>query len=134
GIPFRKSSTAKYFALEFTNTGERAGQVAIHSLQLIRSAHVSVQSRPAKTQQVKVLHYRLIGAELADDFSKLGNEGFNFSIDRVTAGQTKNVLYSALSLLDLLHTGGARIHSNLRRRAVEFEMVENYREQKGKQE
>jgi len=134
GIPFRKTSSAKYFALEFTNTGQKAGQVAIHSLQMIRSANVSVQPRPAKTQQVKAMHYRIIGSELADDFSKLGNEGFNFSIDRVTAGQTKNVLYSAMSLLDLLHTGGARIQSNVRRRAVEFEMVENYREQKGKQE
>ena len=121
GIPFRKTSTAKYFALEFTNTGQKAGQVAIHSLQIIRSANVSVQPRPAKTQQVKAMHYRIIGPELADDFSKLGNEGFNFSIDRVTAGQTKNVLYSAMSLLDLLHTGGARIQSNVRRRAVEFE-------------
>jgi hypothetical protein len=121
GIPFRKTSTAKYFALEFTNTGQKAGQVAIHSLQMIRSANVSVQPRPAKTQQVKAMHYRIIGSELADDFSKLGNEGFNFSIDRVSAGQTKNVLYSAMSLLDLLHTGGARIQSNVRRRAVEFE-------------
>ena len=134
GIPFRKTSSAKYFALEFKNTGEKAGQVAIHSLQMIRSANVSVQPRPAKMQQVKAMHYRIIGPELADDFSKLGNEGFNFSIDRVTAGQTKNVLYSAMSLLDLLHTGGARIQSNVRRRAIEFEMVENYREQKGKQE
>ena len=134
GIPFRKTSSSKYFALEFTNTGEKAGQVAMHSLQMIRSANVSVQPRPAKTQQVKAMHYRIIGPELADDFSKLGNEGFNFSIDRVTAGQTKNVLYSARSLLDLLHTGGARIQSNVRRRAIEFEMVENYRELKGKQE
>ena len=122
GIPFRKTSTAKYFALEFTNTGQKAGQVAIHSLQMIRSANVSVQPRPAKTQQVKAMHYRIIGPELADDYSKLGNEGFNFSIDRVTAGQTKNVLYSAMSLLDLLHTGGARIQSNVRRRAVEEEI------------
>ena len=128
GIPFRKTSSAKYFALQFTNTGQKAGQVAIHSLQMIRSANVSVQPRPAKTQQVKVMHYRIIGPELADDFSKLGNEGFNFSIDRVTAGQTKNVLYAAMSLLDLLHTGGARIHSNVRRRAVEFEMSQNFKE------
>lgn len=134
GIPFRKTSTAKYYALEFTNIGKKAGQVAIHSLQMIRSAHVSVQPRPAKTQQVRAMHYRLIGAELADDFSKLGNEGFNFSIDRVTAGQTKNVLYSAMSLLDLLHTGGAKIHNNVRRRAIEFEMVKNHREIKGQQE
>ncbi len=128
GIPFKKISTSKYFAIEFTNTGERNGQVALNSLQLMRSAHVSVQPRAAKTQQVKAMHYRLIGPELADDFSKLGNEGFNFSIDRVTAGQTKNVLYSAMSLLDLLHTGNARIQSNIRRRAAEFEMVENFRE------
>jgi len=134
GIPFRKTSNAKYFALEFTNTGQNPGQIAVHSLQLIRSANVSVQPRPAKTQQVKAMHYRIIGAELADDFSRLGNEGFNFSIDRVSAGQTKNVLYSAMSLLDLIHTGGAKIQSNVRRRAVEFEMSENFRDNKPQNE
>jgi hypothetical protein len=134
GIPFRKVSSSKYFALEFTNTGVQAGQIAIHSLQMIRSANVSVQPRAAKSQQIKALHYRIIGPELADDFSKLGNEGFNFSIDRVTAGQTKNVLYSAMSLLDLLHTGAAKLQSNVRRRAIEFEMVENYREQNDSQD
>lgn len=127
GIPFRRISSSRYFAVALTNLGV-AGQIALHSLQLTRSAHVSIQPRPAKTQSVKTMHYRILGAELADDFSKLGNEGFNFSIDRLAAGQTKNVLYSAMSLLDLLHTGGARIHSNVRRRAIEFEMAENYRE------
>lgn len=128
GIPFRRSSTAKYFALELTNKGRANGQIAIHSLQLMRSAHVAVQPRAAKTQQLKAMHYRLIGPDLADDFSRLGNEGFNFSIDRLVAGQTKSVLYSAMSLLDLLHTGNARLQSNVRRRATEFEMVENFKE------
>lgn len=130
GIPFKRVSSSKYLAIELTNLGEESGQIAIHSLQMIRSAHVSVQPRPAKNQTIKAMHYRLIGAELADDFSALGNGGFNFSIDHQVAGQTKNVLYSAKSLLDLLHTGGARIHSNVRRRAVEFEMVENFRQTK----
>lgn len=130
GIPFKRVSSSKYLAIELTNLGEESGQIAIHSLQMIRSAHVSVQPRPAKNQRIKAMHYRLIGAELADDFSALGNEGFNFSIDHQVAGQAKDVLYSANSLLDLLHTGGARIHSNVRRRAVEFEMVENFKETK----
>jgi hypothetical protein len=121
GIPFRRTSSSKYFAIELKNKGRKNGQIAIYSLQLVRSAHVSVQPRPAKTQQIKTMYYRIIGAELADDFSKLGDEGFNFSIERVVAGQTKNVLYSAMSVLDLLHTGGARIQSNARRRAIEFE-------------
>ncbi|MCD4678851.1 MAG: hypothetical protein K8S00_00550 [Bacteroidales bacterium] len=130
GIPFKRVSSSKYLAIELTNLGEESGQIAIHSLQMIRSAHVSVQPRPAKNQTIKAMHYRLIGAELADDFSALGNEGFNFSIDHQVAGQAKDVLYSANSLLDLLHTGGARIHSNVRRKAVEFEMVENFKETK----
>ncbi|MFN7688086.1 MAG: hypothetical protein ACK5OP_10175 [Sphingobacteriales bacterium] len=134
GIPFRRISNSKYFALEFTNTGLEPGQLALYSLQLIRSAHVSIQPRPAKNQQVKAMHYRIIGPELADDFSKLGNEGFNFCIDRVSAGQTKDILYSAMSLLDLLHTGGARLHQNVRRRAIEFEMSENFRDSKQKDE
>lgn len=137
GIPFKRVSSSKYLAIELTNLGEESGQIAIHSLQMIRSAHVSVQPRPAKNQTIKAMHYRLIGAELADDFSALGNEGFNFSIDHQVAGQSKDIIYSANSLLDLLHTGGARIHSNVRRRAVEEEIsnavggiTDNYDERK----
>lgn len=123
GIPFKRVTSSKYLAVELTNLGEQAGQIAIHSLQMIRSAHVSVQPKAAKSQQIKAMHYRLIGAELADDFSELSSDGFNFSIDHLIAGQVKDVLYSAMSLLDLLHTGGARIHSNVRRRAVEEEIL-----------
>lgn len=132
GLQFKSVSTSKYFAVELTNKGKAPGQVAIHSLQLTRSAHVSVQSRPGKSQQVKTMHYRLIGPEIADDYSRLGSEGFNFTIDKLVAGQRKSVIYSAMSLLDLLHTGGARIHSNVRRRAIEFEKIENYQEKDAK--
>jgi hypothetical protein len=128
GIPFRRTSSAKYFAVELTNRGTANGQLVIRSLQMMRSAHAAIHPRAVRTRQVKALHYRLIGPELADDFSRLGGEGFNFSIDRLVAGQPKSVFYSATSLLDLLHTGNARIQSNIRRPAAEFEMVQSFRE------
>jgi hypothetical protein len=134
GIKFIRPSHAKYFAIELTNLDDKKGQIVIKRLALIQSAHVSVHPRASRTQQVKVLNFRIIGANLAEDYAALGNEGFNFSIERFVAGERKSVLFRANSLLDLLHTGAAKIFSNTRRRAVEFEMVENYREIKGKAE
>lgn len=134
GIRFVRPSNSRYFAIELTNLDDKAGQFVIKSLRLIQSAHVSVHPRAAKTQQVRTLNFRIIGANLAEDYALLGDEGFNFSIERFVAGERKSVLFRANSLMDLLHTGAAKIFSNVRRRAVEFEMVENFREVKGQQE
>jgi hypothetical protein len=124
GIRFFRSSSSRYFAIELTNLDKKAGQFVIKGLKLIQSAHVSVHARAAKTQLVRNLHFRIIGANLAEDYALLGDEGFNFSIERMVAGDRKDVLFRANSLMDLLHTGAAKIFSNARRRAVEFEKTE----------
>jgi hypothetical protein len=134
GIRFIRPSNSRYFAIELTNLDDKDGQFVIKSLQLIQSAHVSVHPRAAKTQQIRTLNFRIVGPNLAEDYALLGDEGFNFSIERFVAGERKSVLFRANSLMDLLHTGAAKIFSNVRRRAVEFEMVENFREVKGQQD
>ncbi|WP_413935516.1 hypothetical protein [Nitrospira sp. BLG_1] len=126
GIKFTRPSNAKYFAIELTNRDNESSQFVIKALRLMQSAHVSIHPRAARTQQVKTLNFRVIGADLAGDYAKLGEEGFNFSIERLIAGERKSVLFKANSLLDLLHTGAAKIFSNVRRRAVEFEKSEIY--------
>jgi len=126
GIRFTRPSNCKYFAIEMTNYDNVAGQFVVKALRVVQSAHVSIHPRPARSQQVRTLNFRIIGADLAEDYALLGDEGFNFSIERFVAGERKSVLFRANSLLDLLHTGAAKIFSNVRRRAVEFEKSENY--------
>lgn len=121
GIRFIRPSTSKYFAIVLTNLDDEPGQFVARNLQLIQSAHVSIHPRASRTQQVSALHFRLIGSNLADDYALLGDQGFNFSIERLVAGERKNVLLRVNSLLDLLHTGAAKIFSNGRRRGVERE-------------
>jgi hypothetical protein len=123
GIKFIRPSNSRFFALELTNLDDEPGQFVIKSTKLIQSAHVSVHARAARTQQIRTLNFRIIGPDLAEDYSFLGGEGFNFSIERFVAGERKTVLYQANSLLDLLHTGSAKIFSNIRRRAVEEEQT-----------
>lgn len=126
GIKFVRPSNSRYFAVELTNLDNKPGQIVVKKLKLIQSAHVSIHPRAAKSQQIQNLNFRIIGADLAEDYALLGDEGFNFSIERLVAGERKSVLFRANSILDLLHTGAARIFNNVRRRAVEFEKSEVY--------
>jgi hypothetical protein len=124
GIRFLRPSTARYFAVELTNLSSgRASHIVLQHAELVQSAHVSVHPRPARTQRIRAVHFRFIGRELADDYAKLGNDGFNFAIERVVAGEQKGVLFRANSLFDLVHAGAVRMYSNSRRRATEFEKV-----------
>ncbi|MBI1307438.1 MAG: hypothetical protein GC181_12625 [Bacteroidetes bacterium] len=125
GIKFRKVSASKYFAIEFTNASKEAAQIVVKSLKFIQSAHVSVTSSSARIRQVKNMQFRIIGPGIADDYSRLGQEGFSFSVERQSAGKRGDVLFRANSLMDLLHSGVGKVFSNSRRRAVEFEKVES---------
>ena len=123
GVKFVRPSNSRFLAVEPTGLHKKPGQFVVQRMGLVQSAHVSVHPRAARTQQLKALNFRIVGADLAEDYSFLGKEGFNFSIERLVAGERKSVLFRANSLLDLLHTGAAKIFSNVRRRAVEFEQV-----------
>lgn len=126
GVKFVRPSNSRFFAIELTNLDDKPGQFVVKGMKLVQSAHVSVHPRAARSQQVRTLNFRIIGPNLAEDYALLGNEGFNFSIERFVAGERKNVLFRANSLMDLLHTGAAKIFSNARRRAIEFEKSEIY--------
>ncbi len=117
---FDRPSASRYFVVVLTNISEAQGisggqgQIALRSLSLVQSAHVSVTARPARNRLVRRLNYRLIGDNLAGDYSTLGADGFAFSVERVVAGQRKEVLFAANSLLDLLQSGSARLYANHR--------------------
>lgn len=121
GIRFKRPSTARWFAVRFENVDEKPGQFVVQRLEFVQSAHVSIHSMASRSRRVRALHYRLLGPDLARDYSALGQDGFNFSIERLVAGERKQVLFTAHSLLDLLQSGTARIYQNTRRRAVEDE-------------
>jgi hypothetical protein len=123
-IRFLHPTTVRFLAVELTNAGADRGSLVVRQLNLQQSAHVSVQPRPAKTQRLRAVHFRFIGRDLAEDFAGLGSDGFSISIERLVAGETKDVLLSARSLLDLQHLGLGRLFSNTRRRAVEDEIVD----------
>jgi hypothetical protein len=124
GIKFSKPSSGRYFAVEITNLSSGPpASVVLKNLEFVQSAHIFVQSRAARVQQVKAVHFRLVGKNLADDYATLGQDGFNFSVEWLSGGQTKAQLFRANSLFDLLHGGSARLYSNSRRRGVEFENV-----------
>jgi hypothetical protein len=124
GIKFSRPSSGRYFAVELTNIASgRPASIVLKNIEFVQSAHVSVQCRAARTQQVKAVHFRIIGKNLADDYAALGQDGFNLAVEWFAAGQRKSVLFQANSMLDLLHGGAARMFANTRRRGVEFENV-----------
>ena len=124
GIKFSRPSSGRYFAIELTNlAGGSPANIVLKNVEFVQSAHVFVQCRAARTQQVKAVHFRIIGKNLADDYATLGQDGFNFAVEWFSAGQRKSVLFQANSMLDLLHGGAARMFANTRRRGVEFENV-----------
>ena len=118
-VKFVRPSSSRYFVIVFQAL--EAGHIFIDSLELVQSVHVAVTPRASRRQYINAMHFRLIGPELAEDYARLGSDGFSFSVEHLIAGQTKNVLFSANSLLDLLQTGAVRLYSNHRRRMVEKE-------------
>ena len=125
-IPLRfvRVSSSRYFALVLRNVSDADGVVMMQAVELVQSANVAVAPRQSRSQVIHTLHMRLIGAQLAEDYSRIGPEAFTLSVERLVAGARKDVLFSAESLLDLLQSGMARIYPNQRRRATEAESVE----------
>lgn len=124
GLRFITPSSSRYFAVEIQNTGDRTGVFAVKDFELCQSAHVWVASRPSRAQHVTAMHFRLTGRELASDYARIGATGLTLAVERWVAGERKSVLHKATSLVDLLHSGIARVHANARRRAVEIERSE----------
>lgn len=117
-VRFVRPTSARTLALVFTCAEAEAVQdlyhIALSEIRLLRSAHVSVVPRASRTQRISTLHYRLISGALMDDYSRIGASGITMSVERVVAGERKEVLFRADNLLDLLHRGGARVIANNR--------------------
>ena len=113
-----RPSLSRYFLFKLRNKVDSLCQIKIISLELIQSAHVSVTPRSSRIQKIDSVNFRLIGEKLADDYAKLGDDGFSITIETVNAGKKKNVIFSAANLLTLLDSGNARIYSNYRRQEI----------------
>jgi hypothetical protein len=128
GIPFdlefTRPSSSRYLVIVLSNAKEGSvGHVMIESLELVQSAHVSIVPRATRTQVLQRMHFRLIGPDLADDYSQLGGRGFSLSVEHLVGGQRRDILFSASSLLELLQSGTAHLRSNHRRALREREIV-----------
>jgi hypothetical protein len=109
---FVRPSTARNLVAVFTCT--KPGRLALKALQLVQSAHVHVAPRPARSRRLRQMHFRLVGPHLAEDYARLGREGFKFSIEHVVSGEVKEVLFEARTLSDLLQLTGVRLYANQR--------------------
>ncbi|VVB95462.1 Uncharacterised protein [uncultured archaeon] len=131
---FLRSSLSRYFLINFQNTSQntftpqntydKTSQLRIDTLELIQSAHVAVTPRASKIQRIDSINFRLIGENLADDYSKLGDEGFSIAVESINAGQRRDLLFSADNLLTLLNSGTAKIFSNYRREEITGDVSE----------
>ncbi len=61
-------------------------KLAIRNFELVQSAHITIAPRMSRTQTIQNMHFRLIGPNLADDYSMLGSEDFTFALERLVAG------------------------------------------------
>jgi hypothetical protein len=121
GIVFRRPTSARYLAVEFTNCSTDGARLVVPHFSLVQSAHVAVSARPSRFQQIRSLSFRLAGDTLGEDLSRIGDGGFQFAVEHWAAGERKSVLFRATSLFDLIHAGVGRLQVNARRRAAEYE-------------
>lgn len=84
---FVRPVVARYLAIVFTSLDR--GHVALDNLELVQSAHVMLASRISRTQRVRSLNFRVIGANLGGDYARLGEQGFTFTIEHLVAGSVK---------------------------------------------
>lgn len=116
-VRFTRPVLSQYFYLVLTAADK--GHVAVDSIELVQSAHISVVPRPSRTQRLRVLHFRLAGENLGQDYALLGERGFHIAVDRIVAGEVRERLFRAHCLEDLVRSGVARLVLNSRTRAVE---------------
>ena len=129
-LPFVRASLSKYFLICFNlkvdpDSKEKElvySQLAIQRIDFIQSAHVSVTTRAAHNLLVDSLHFRIIGENLAEDYSRIGSEGFSICVESLIGANKKSVLFEANSLLELLNAGNTRLYSNMRREEVKVDV------------
>ena len=127
---FRRPSLSRHFVIEFKSLSSRRSQICIAEMSLVQSAGVTITPRKSRTQVVQNMHFRLIGADLATDYACIGEGGFTLSVETNVSGQRTGTLFQAISLLDLVQSGSARIIANQRRmetvKAVTLEVAETH--------
>jgi hypothetical protein len=120
-----RPSCSRRFAVVFTcPQNDKGRRVALTAIELLQSSHVDVAQRPSRTQTVRALHFRIYGEELAADYARLGDDGFTLSVEHVVAGDRRETLFEARTLLDLLQLPSARLTANRRFEETVHEEVE----------
>ena len=125
-LRFKRASNHRCFEIEIVNLGDRPGNVVVISAAFIQSAHITLHPKLSRRLAVSRMHFRIVGSDLAEDYAGIGTQGFNFSIERLSGGQPIQQIMAIRSLADLMQSGMAKVLSNSRRRAVEFEKSNVY--------
>lgn len=118
-VRFSRVTASRHLYLVFTALDRT--QIAIDSLFLVRSAAASVAMRPSRSRQIRAIHFRVIGENLGEDYARIGQSGFSIAVDRIVAGETRERLFYAHSLEQLVRDGAVRMLVNSRVRAVEVQ-------------
>jgi len=110
-VRFLRPSNARTFTMTFRALTAGRSALAIRELELIQSAQVTLAPKAARRVQVRQLNFRLIGANLASEFDKLG-DGAAFEVVRRSGAGRSESLFRAESLLDLIERTGAKLYRN----------------------
>jgi hypothetical protein len=110
-VKFVRPSNARVFQLIFSGSGWEAQVLALRSIELIQSAQITLAPKSARRTQVRYVNFRLIGANLAYEYDKLG-DGAALEVERLSGAGRKETVFRADSLLDLIERTGAKLYRN----------------------
>jgi hypothetical protein len=110
---FLRASNARTFTLVFRAIGRKQTPLMLRVIELVQSAQISLAPKASKRLLVHQLNFRLIGADLAADFDRIGN-GTIFEVIRQSGTGRKDILFHAESLLELVEKTGAKMYRNSR--------------------
>jgi hypothetical protein len=116
-LKFVRLSLCRHFLVVLTVLQDDAGQgspVLLRRMSLIQSTTVGLPPRPGVHQRLQAVHFRFIGPDLGADYGVTGPDTPALTIDRLFAGDRREVLFEARHLLDLVHKGVGRMISNHR--------------------
>ena len=123
-VRFRRPVMAGTLLVRLINASAESGVIALRRLKLMCSTGPAITARPVHRQRVDMLHYRLTGQGLADDYGRIGDRTARLTVTYEDGRGGAAVLMRAESILDLVRSG-AQLLANSRhaydRKAVHTE-------------
>lgn len=108
-IRFHQPNTQKVLLVRLINKGAKGDAFTLTDLQVLRSAHQVVVPRASRRQRIDRMHYRIVGASLAEDYARIGKSQASLRVTLEKGRNADNVIFEAQSLLDLMQNGGRLI-------------------------